>query len=270
MTPKLNAQQRLKLIERVILKKESVAKICRENNISRVIFYRWLKRYLQADKNTKALEPQRKTEATVMNRVDQGEEAKILEIVISNPNLSCKGIYNELPKDSSGKPIVGYHGVQNVLERLKLSTREQRVKYGQNISKTEEKQSEYNYLTADQKLAILNRVLVDKEQVSDVCKEYGLSRTAFYNIKEKYLQAPVGDREEVLERKKPEISRYWRQTPEEYERAVLDLVGKHPEYGIRNLLTNLPQIGGVPIVSHHGIQNILRRNNLSLYEQRLA
>jgi cellulose synthase/poly-beta-1,6-N-acetylglucosamine synthase-like glycosyltransferase/transposase-like protein len=270
MPSKLNAQARLKLIERVILKKEPVAKICRENNISRVIFYRWLKRYLEADKNSKALEPKAKTEATVVNRVTPEQETKILEVVISNPDLSCKGIYQELLKDSSGKPSVGYHGVQNVLERLRLSTKEERIKYGQNISKTDDGVPEYNYLTPEQKLAMLNRVLNNKEQVSDVCKEYGLSRTAFYNLKNRYLKATEDNKEKVLERKKTHVDRYWRQTPEEYERAVLDLVGKHPEYGIRNLLTNLPQIGGVPIVSHHGIQNILRRNNLSLYEQRLA
>lgn len=270
MSPKLDAQQRLKLIEKVILHKEPVAKICRENNISRVIFYRWLKRYLEADKNAQSLEPKVKSEASTPNRVNQDLEAKILEIIINNPNLSCRSIYQKLPLNGVGQPIIGYHGVQNVMSRLNLSTKEERLKYSQNISRSNTGVTEYNYLTPEQKQAILDRVLINKEQVSEACKEYGLSRTAFYNLKRRYLQAPTGEKEEALERKKTEVARYWRQTPEEYEKAVLSLVSKHPEFGIRKLLNNLPQVAGVPIVSHHGIQNILRRNDLSLYEQRLA
>ena len=49
MSPKLTAKQRIELIERV-LKGEPVAKVCREAGISRVLFYRWIKRYKEEGK----------------------------------------------------------------------------------------------------------------------------------------------------------------------------------------------------------------------------
>jgi len=44
MTPKLTKENRLKIIQRVE-NGESVAKVCSEAGISRVLFYRWYKKY---------------------------------------------------------------------------------------------------------------------------------------------------------------------------------------------------------------------------------
>ena len=185
MRPKYSTAQRLKIIERVILHKESVSKVCREAGISRVLFYRWLHKY----------------------------------------------------------------------------------KEGFTFRKHPEK---YHKFSPQEKLKLVERVIVRGEEVADVCREAGISRTIFYRWKKGYENARPAERVKALSFHSYQTPYHWRRSPQEYERAVLNLVARHPGYGIRKLLVNLPQVAGEPIVSHHGVQNILHRYHLSLYAQRLA
>ena len=200
MSPKLTAKQRIELIERA-LKGEPVVKICREAGISRVLFYRWIKRYKEEGKE--GLKPK-----------PFGRPSKVK------------------PRKKSPKP--------------------------------------YRQLTPDQKLEMLEKAIIEGEPVAKVCKEYGISRTLFYRLKKRYEKAALEEKLEALEPKTPVVIRWARQTPEKYEQAVLSIVSKHPEYGIRRIVTDLPKVAGSPVVGHHGVQNILRRHDLSLYEQRVA
>lgn len=202
MSSKLTAEERLKLIERVILGNEPVAKVCREAGISRVLFYRWLKKY----------------------------------------------------KEAPGTPEILTPGRQPATQKTQKSV--QRAQRPRTLS-------------PQGKLELIKRVEAG-EEVVDVCRDKGISRTIFYRWQKRYQQAPPQEKLEFLEAHQRHIEHYFRQTPEKYEKAVLDLVSWHPEYGIRKIVANLPQVAGVPIVGYHGIQNILRRHNLSLYEQRLA
>lgn len=270
MPPKYSAQERQKLIERVILGKEPVSKVCREAGISRVLFYRWLKKYRQAGERVEALAPGKKKPPVSPRKVTPKQEEQILAIIKEHPQWSTKKISVALPKDPSGKPIVGNHGVQNTLQRLDLSTKEKRTAYVKEISKPKEKVLVGVRLTPEQKLEMLERVVIGKEKVSKVCQEYGISRTLFYRLKKRYEEAALEERLRAVSPQARYIERYWRQTPERYEQAVLNLVVEHPEYSVRRIVRHLPEVAGVPIVGHHGVQNILRRHNLSLYEQRLA
>ncbi|MFZ5366468.1 MAG: glycosyltransferase [Patescibacteria group bacterium] len=270
MAPKLKPEERLQLIKRIILGKEPVSKVCQEAGISRTLFYRWLKKYKSCPGSPEILTPGRKKPQISPKKVTPEEEKQILEIVRKNPSWSTKKISAALPKDSLGKPIVGNHGVQNVLERLNLSTKEARVAYVKKISRPKEEVLTGVKLTPEQKLEMLERVVVGKENISKVCQEYGISRTLFYRLKRRYQEAALEEKLRAVAPQVRHIERYWRQTPERYEQAVLNLVIKHPEYSVRRIVEHLPQVAGVPIVGHHGVQNILRRHNLSLYEQRLA
>ena len=270
MPPKYSAQERQKLIERVILGKEPVAKVCREAGISRVLFYRWLKKYRQAGESVEALAPGEKKPPISPRKVTPEQEKQILAIVKEHPQWSTKKISAALPKDPSGKPVVGNHGVQNVLKRQDLSTKEKRIAYVKEISKPKEKVLTGVKLTPKQKLEMLERVVIGKEEVSKVCQEYGISRTLFYRLKKRYEEAALEERLQAVSPQVRYIKRYWRQTPERYEQTVLNLVVKHPEYSVRRIVRHLPKVAGVPVVGHHGVQNILRRHNLSLYEQRFA
>jgi len=202
MSPKYTAKERLKLIERVILGDEPVARVCRQAGISRVLFYRWLKKYKQAPGTPEALTPGHKTPTTP----------------IPFRNLQKKKI---------------------------------------------------NLISPQEKLGLIKRVEAG-EEVADVCREAGISRTIFYRWKKRYERAAPEEKARVLAPQVRHIIRYWRQSPEKYEQAILSLVAAHPDYGIRRLVANLPRVADLPLVGHHGVQNILRRHNLSLYEQRLS
>ncbi|MBU3957302.1 glycosyltransferase family 2 protein, partial [Patescibacteria group bacterium] len=73
-----------------------------------------------------------------------------------------------------------------------------------------------------------------------------------------------------MREKKPKVRRYPRQTPELYEKAVLDIVAHYPQLGVERIAQVLPKIAGKPIVGYHGVQKILERYSLNTYEQRVA
>lgn len=177
---KLKPEERLKLIKRVLKNKESVTKVCQEAKISRVVFYRWLKRYKESLK--------------------QEDSQKI------SPHVRLQ-----------------------MIERVKLG-----------------------------------------EGVSRVCSLYKVSRTIFYRWLQRYDEAPEGQKLEALLDRKPKVEKYFNQAPEEYEDAVLSAVRYYPELSSHKLVSVLPHIGERPILGNHGVQNVLRRNDLSTYEKRLA
>lgn len=117
---------------------------------------------------------------------------------------------------------------------------------------------------------MVSEVLDQGQNISDVAKRFGISRVTLYKWIKRAKEEIERKGEAELVNKERVVEKYWRQTPDKYEQAILSLVSKHPEWGIRSLVKNLPRIGDLPIVGHHGIQNVLRRHHLSTYEQRLA
>ncbi|OGM17580.1 hypothetical protein A2V55_00820, partial [Candidatus Woesebacteria bacterium RBG_19FT_COMBO_37_29] len=264
MNPKLNTDQRITAIKRVIEHKDSINSVCKELGISRTIFYTWLSRYKKYGEEGIVVGKRIK----VIKQPSE-IEYRVLDIVKRYPLYSSKKISIELGLNNLGKPILGNHGVQNILERNNLSKEIERIKYAENkseILKIEGKK----ILNAEEKLNLIERNIIGKEEVSDLCKEYGISRTLFYKFKKRYEQAGLEEKEESLKPKRPVVNRWWKQTPEKYEQVILSIIAKHPEYGIRNIVRVLPRFGEEPIVGHHGVQNVLRRLNLSNYEQRLV
>ncbi|KPJ70705.1 hypothetical protein AMJ51_01185, partial [Microgenomates bacterium DG_75] len=254
-----------------------------EAGISRTLFYRWLKRY----KKEGSVKPKKRAKVTP-RRVSKEHVLKILEIVLAHPEWSSQKISLNLPKIDE-KPIVGNHGVQNVLERLGLNTYEKRRRFVEKaknlsieeslkIAKGEEIEEKEvlrpaligKELTPQQRLEMIERVVKYGENVSKVCLDFQISRPAFYKWLRRYQIAPEDKKLEALQDKKPKIERYYRQTPKLYEGAVLDVVAKYPQLGVKKIIEVLPQIAGKPIVGYHGVQKVLERHSLNTYEQRLA
>jgi cellulose synthase/poly-beta-1,6-N-acetylglucosamine synthase-like glycosyltransferase/transposase-like protein len=199
MTPKLTKEDRLKIIERV-KKGEPVSKVCAEAGISRVLFYRWYKKY--KEEGVKGLDP--------------GE---------------------------AGRP---------------------------QESRTPGKAKEYTVLSPHARGLMVKEVTEQAQDASEVAERYNISRVTLYKWIKRYKGDLAKGVEPDMTSRKPYIARYFRQVPEKHEQAVIQIVEQHPEWGIRRIVANLPQIGGVPIVGHHGVQNILDRHNLATYELRLA
>jgi cellulose synthase/poly-beta-1,6-N-acetylglucosamine synthase-like glycosyltransferase/transposase-like protein len=283
LPPKLSPQERLKLIERVILKGEPVSKVCQEARISRTLFYRWLQRYKKEGKVT----PKKRARVTP-RRVSEENILKILELVLIHPKWSSQKVSLSLPKIDD-KPLVGNHGVQNVLLRLDLNTIEKRKDFAEKAKDLEPKEAlkvargevkveekiirpvlKPKELTPAQRLEMIERAIKYGEPVVKVCRDFEVSRPVFYKWLKRYLSVPEEERVVVLHDKKPKVERYYRQTPEKYEEAILSVVAQYPQFGVARIVLALPMIAGKPIIGHHGVQNVLRRNNLNTYEKRLA
>jgi len=126
-----------------------------------------------------------------------------------------------------------------------------------------------NELSPKARNLMIQEVIDQDQSISTVSKKYNVSRVTLYKWLKRYKNDLSNNKEPDMSSRKRKIDRYWRQSPDEYEDSVLSLVNKHPEWGIRTLVRNLPKVGNTPIVGHHGVQNILRRHNLSTYEDRL-
>ncbi|GAI27970.1 unnamed protein product, partial [marine sediment metagenome] len=125
-------------------------------------------------------------------------------------------------------------------------------------------------LSSTKRLEMIERVVKYGEPVTKVCQDYQISRPNFYKWLKRYQKASVDKKLEAMVDKKPEVERYYRQTPEKYEEAVLSVVAQYPQLGIERIVQVLPRIAHKPIVGYHGVQNILRRHDLNTYEKRLA
>ena len=120
---KLSAAKKVRLIKEVEAGK-SVSDVCRHAGISRTLFYRLKKRF----KGFKT--PSESSFKTVsLKTVSSKKQKEILLIVRKHPEYSTLKISQALGKDKNGKPIVGNHGVHNVLSRLGLATYKKRLEF---------------------------------------------------------------------------------------------------------------------------------------------
>lgn len=127
----IRPQDRLAMIERVKLG-EPVSRVCKIYGVSRTIFYRWLKRYEEAPEGKKleALWEKKPVVDKYFNQAPEEYKQVVLSAVRQYPELSTHKLVWVLPQ-VGGRPILGNHGVQNVLHRYNLNTYEQRLAYAQ-------------------------------------------------------------------------------------------------------------------------------------------
>jgi len=121
-------------------------------------------------------------------------------------------------------------------------------------------------LSPKHRLRLVEKVIKDGESVSDICRKLGISRTIFYYWKRRYERA---DKERKLEYLNDKERRYYQQATPEQEKEVLRAVIKHPSFSSPQIVNYLAQKHRQPIIGNHGVQNILKRNNLNIYSQRL-
>ncbi len=121
-------------------------------------------------------------------------------------------------------------------------------------------------------LARLRKALMDRAQrkeapVTAICRDAGISRSRFYELRARYIQyGEVGLRPKPRPAERPEC-----QLPEPLVDAILAYAVEHPTHGPRTIALVLaqPRFGGWR-VSHGGVANVLRRAGLSRRLARLA
>ncbi len=274
MKEKLTSKQRLQMIEEAVVEGQPVNSVCKKYGISRVAFYRWKKRY-QEVKSQKLkvknidLEDKKREVKRYWRQATEEQEKVVLEIKNKHPEFSIREIRENLPKNESGKPILGNHGIYNVLKRNNL-IKKRKISSVIPLYNKEDKEiigkPEKSKLSSKQRLEMIEKVVKDGEKVSQVCREYSISRVIFYRLKKRYDEIRKQKTQvtsQDLEDKKQEIKRYAKQASIEQKKEVIEVVLKNPEFSSHKI-AELVSLG------NHGVQNVLHRLGLNTYERRLA
>jgi transposase InsO family protein len=110
-------------------KHNNVTYSCREFNISRTVYYKWLKRFNKL--GYPGLQNKEKAKPRMPNQIKQDKEKIILNYIIAYPTHGPKRIANEL---SQQKIKISDTGVYKVLRRRSLNRRLDRLFYTQEKS----------------------------------------------------------------------------------------------------------------------------------------
>ena len=195
MTSKLTLEQRLELIA-AYRRGEKVSGLCRKFQISRVLFYRLLKRY-NSSYSANSLLPRRAKPSRFAGQLIPKLEQRILRFVAANPGLSVGQIHAKIGKEFG----VSRHAIQNVLFRNKLNRSDLRKEFSRS--------SEKPLRTNPSGLSPLDRKIMfdmvrDGKTVSFVCRQFGISRVIFYRLKRRFDESggefgALEDRERKVE-----------------------------------------------------------------------
>ncbi len=236
---------------------EPISQLCREAGISRTIFYHWL--------NSCRQNPQAKVSAVLAPRRPQGQdhwrklpqktENRVVKEAVKNPWTS--------PAAIGTKAGISAVTAWKILKDHKLNTRELRENYL--YIKGPKLISSSN--VAD-KVTMIRRFEAG-ENVSQICRDFGISRTIFYRWLKRYQSVSEENKRAALESQRPSGEAHWRYV-KGAEEAILRLVMAHPEYSVHEISRQLPMIDGKPMMSSFGIYTIFNRLNLNTYERRLA
>ena len=250
MKVKLSLPQRERILKRV-LKGESVTKVCQEAGISRVLLYRWLKRYKE------------------LQVPELNQSSKLTQIVQASVSPK-KGIISKRPQYDISIRIRAIQEVISHKKSVSVVCREL------NISKTIFYRWLKRYHAAGTGKVAAPVVLPAQTQKTDTTQKLIPEKVQTVPQKTQAIaeivKTPEFDENKALaalENIQAFIDRYPNQVPQEYEQLILDAAAHFPELSAHKLIQVLPLIGNRPVVGHHGIQNVLRRHDLNTYEKRL-
>ena len=93
-----------------------------------------------------------------------------------------------------------------------------------------------NSLTAKERLKALERVILDKVSVTDVCRAFNISRPTFYKWKQRYDAAGPTEEEKLtalFDQVPRKLRRSRQRIAPEIEKLIREIVVAHPQWGKR-------------------------------------
>ena len=122
--------------------------------------------------------------------------------------------------------------------------------------------------TPSEKLFFVEQVVKSGKRVSLVCRQAQISRKTFYFWLHIYKYSKK-NRLAGFASRCPRSRNHWKSLDWQKENLVLRLVFKNPRLSCREIIKALPKVLEKPIISHHGVQNILAKHHLGRLEERL-
>jgi len=108
-----------------------------------------------------------------------------------------------------------------------------------------------------QRKAFIEQAIQPDRNMSQLCREFGISRKTGYKWLRRYMQSGEDGLVDLSRRPKHSPSR----TPKEVEQSVLKMRAQHPAWGGRKLRARLKQLGYANVPSPSTITAILHRHN---------
>ncbi|KKS03656.1 MAG: hypothetical protein UU56_C0018G0004 [Candidatus Curtissbacteria bacterium GW2011_GWA2_41_24] len=259
MKSKLSLAQRLELIQ-AYQNGEKVSNLCRKFAISRVLFYRLLKRYNLSNSQKAALLPKKAKVERFVRQLPPRVEQSILKTVACDPTKSVSQLHTVL----SPTLKVSRHAIQNVLLRNNLNKRELRLQFATD-HKGVIRQNPSGLSPRDR------RIMFDMVKrgitISEVCRKFGISRVIFYRLRKRYETA--GRAFSALEDKERKVERFGRQAPGEVEEKIKQIVISNPLLSSHKISAFMRTQSDVPVLGNHGVHNVLKRLDLNTIDKRI-
>ena len=255
---RLSPKERLQVLDEVFVQGNKVSFVCRKWGISRFAFYKWAKNWRPSTnlKRERLLQDHLASGKSHFKSIKGKQEKLILECVLQNPHWSSHKINKFLNQYEGGIFKVSNHGAHTVLTRHGLNIRAAREEYKRKHLTHSVFPSRFSDF---EKYRILEEFQKGKK-IAQICREFYISRYTFYEWLKKYeKERTIAS----LTDQRPRRENHWRYVGETARQQVLDLVAKNPKYSVHRLQSHL-----AGVVGHHGIQNILWRENLNTFAKR--
>ena len=259
--PCLTPQKRLAILKSVFEEGQKVSVVCRKVGISRFTFYNWAKKYHSTTTTRKVsvLSDAHLKGEDHPRFVSSKSTKLILDLVLRHPLWSSHKISDFLKKYKGGRFAVSNHGVQRVLARHGLNRLADREEF---VRRHPVKSFFASKLSDFEKYKILEEAGKDGIKIADVCRRFHICRYTYYAWLAKYNSertiASLADR-------RPRGEVHPRYISGQVKEQVLNLVSQKPHYSVHQLARELEGT-----IGHHGIQNVLLRDNLNTYDKRLV
>ena len=106
---------------------------------------------------------------------------------------------------------------------------------------------------------LLDAVRSKQKSVSQICKEYNVSRKTYYKWRKRYLQSDEVDLLERLKDRQWQLKRHGKRLELGIEQQVLNQVSNNPESGYEGIRRLLLKKHNIRSLSKHAVQNVLKR-----------
>lgn len=261
---RLSAKTKLEIIKRY-QKGEKVSALCREYGISRTIFYRWLK---EKEKTAPRWQKKKLSPKVAKGRghwrsLSKKEEKKIFNLIINQPDYSLRKYINSLKTEKYGQIKISLHGLFGFLKRKNLDTVLKRRRF----ASAELEKRKVKALSPQKRRQMVQSLLDGKKTAQEIAEKFSVSRTTIYKWRQRFLKTK---RRDAFYSQRPKGEKHWKAVPGA-EKIAVDIIIEYPELSLRQLIKLLPKNKeGRPILGLHGVYNLLKKLNLTTFEQRLA
>lgn len=248
----LPVKRKIELVKRA-KSGECISEICKQQRISRTILYKWIKKYRDASPRQKlnSLKLQIPKGVKHWRAFDRETERKVIKSCLEHPEYSIK--------KHAEKIKISPFGVWRILKRNDLNNEEKRKNRIRSLNTYKIRPRPFS-----EKLEMF-KMYEEGKVVSDICRQYSISRGLFYRWLKRYKEAKSNV--EALHNLRASGQKHWRHNPGA-EKLILSIVENNPEYSAHKIRQELENNNKEKVLSVHGIHNILKRLGLSTYRER--